>query len=110
MNRWRFFSITLALVIGLVALAPIHMHGWDGAEAKYLYIVKHLYDSDRSMAVDAPANSNGQTGEYDGVEAEYLDFIKKKPVNKDAVEPINHGRTLESEIFSPINKGTSQPC
>ncbi|MFQ5979729.1 MAG: hypothetical protein ACE5OZ_16490 [Candidatus Heimdallarchaeota archaeon] len=109
MNRWRLYSISLVLVMGLVALAPIHMHAWDGADSEFLYIVKHLYDSDRDGGAEEQANSNGLTDDFDGAEAEFLDITKKKPLEKeDARQPAP--RTTGSTIYHSINKGTSQPC
>ncbi|MFQ5980878.1 MAG: hypothetical protein ACE5OZ_22295 [Candidatus Heimdallarchaeota archaeon] len=112
MKRWRLYSISLALVMGLVALAPIHMHAWDGANSEFLYIVKHLYDSDQAGEHDDQANSHGHTGDYDGAEEEYLDLTKKKPLDKSgkiASSP-KIWRVNVSELFPPTNKGTSQPC
>ncbi|MHA2232131.1 MAG: hypothetical protein ACXAB4_06555 [Candidatus Hodarchaeales archaeon] len=77
MNRWKMCSISLALVMGLVALAPIHMLAWDTGDSGY--IDKIVDDSDqREGASEVKADSNTQANNYDGVDEEDLELIKKK--------------------------------
>jgi hypothetical protein len=90
MNRWKLFSLSLALMMGLVALAPIPMLAWDSGDSGYQYIDKILDDSDeREGASDIKADSSMQANNYDGVEEKDLEFIpdKEKSLGRAVVDP-----------------------
>ncbi|MHA2233095.1 MAG: hypothetical protein ACXAB4_11485, partial [Candidatus Hodarchaeales archaeon] len=91
------YSISLALVLGLVALAPIYLHAWDGANSEYLDIVKRKSEPREAREVPA-ANGNGGGDDYDGAEDEYWYIVKKKPLDKEPVADPPRDRVEEAEI------------
>ncbi|MFX0114035.1 MAG: hypothetical protein ACFFB3_05775 [Candidatus Hodarchaeota archaeon] len=100
MNRWRFFSISLALVVGTVALVPIQLIAFDGAEDEYLWISKYLF-ADTSNVSEEPATRNHATDGFDGAEAEYKDISKN----------CGNGNGCEADVPLPrVTKSYNSPA
>jgi hypothetical protein len=77
MNRWRLFSISLALVVCTVALVPIRLIAFDWAEEEYNWIRKHVWP-DRTDQDEKQATANHATDGFDGAEAEYKEISKRQ--------------------------------
>ncbi|MFX0115088.1 MAG: hypothetical protein ACFFB3_11120 [Candidatus Hodarchaeota archaeon] len=106
MNRWRLVGISLALMVGMVALAPIQLIADDGAHEEYLWISKYLF-AGSSDSDEEQASANHATDGFDGAEAEYKDISKKK-LNENG-EKLDDGKGRELKPYrSPAKSKSGQ--
>jgi hypothetical protein len=109
MNRLRIISIGLAIIIGMVALAPVQMIAFDGAEDEYLYIKKYFFANKSDSGKDTTTTTEAADG-FDSAELEYRLIGKHKSNGNGEEQSEPSSRVTVPYVPVTGKENTPHPC